>query len=527
MARSNIKIPNDVRDYLPGGQHYDHSYDPFCDGVGCNCVKERAQVMICASGGGSGWSAIAGCIAHILSNPQEVTVNDITYDARPPRCVNITGCSAGSINAVAYAAGLFTGVPGKEFLSAINDELNVPTSFWPWIKKKQLKQRAWLRDTWLPRYWELCKVPWSSKTRIRDIVAQVCVLVHPGSKALSPFAPPWSDPGTLMMVLKSIFCGGVNDNSECFSKTASIFPEKFDKNSSPTWRCTAAALATDVWNQMPIQFVSWRNDQAFDQLGPYWREVVNEDGTIQTIAEQGKHPPIAAITYHDKDITVLKVIAASCSIPGLMKAEKLRCDPKNYAVYWSGAYDEAGWDEPPEPFNTELYDGGLYLTVPYGLLEPWFEIPDQTTSCTPYFIMSPYLTQTVYSRTGRYQWKNRYFTGPWEEKPSWWKRHIVARLMGVFQTMYDTSSLDTIYDQYTDMARGAKGRLTATEHAHAKTYLIEDKNLPVLKDLPGSRTMSDGWEKEGMIYASVLLGYHSAAWEAEDYPDGWSADGRI
>jgi hypothetical protein len=196
-----------------------------------------------------------------------------------------------------------------------------------------------------------------------------------------------------------------------------------------------------------------------------------------------------------------------------MKAEKLECDPKNYAVYWSGAYATAGWDEPPVPFNTELYDGGLYLTIPYGLLEPWFETPDDSTPCTPYFIMSPYLTQTVYSRSGEYRWKHRYFTGPWKEKPSWWKRHIVARLMGVFQTMYDTSSLDTIYDQYTDMARGAKGRLTATEHVHAKTYLVEDENFTVLKDLPGSRTMSDG--------------YHSAAWEAEDYPEGWSANGRI
>ncbi|MBK25063.1 MAG: hypothetical protein CME70_19350 [Halobacteriovorax sp.] len=514
--KGKVEIPSEVMEFLPGGASYMCEYDPVCKCEKCVVVLKRRPVMVCASGGGSRWPEIAGSIARIMSCPAE-------GDEYPPRVISIAGCSAGSINAIAYACGLFIGRPGKEFLSALSLELSSPLSRWPWVRSKQRRQRAWLFDVWLPRYWELCQVPWSDKGRIRDIVAWVCLLLAPSSKKTSPFSPPWSDPGTIMMVLKTIFCTGVNNNSVCFEKTASVFPKYLDMNSSESFLCPVSLLTTDVWNKMPLNIWNTREGVLVDQLGPH----ITPNGDIH----EGVHPPIAAISYHDPEFTVLKGVAASCSIPGLMKPEKVTLKPENFAVHWNPEASAKYWDRPTQKqYETELYDGGLYLTVPYGLTEPQQFITGPS-GITPHFIISPYLTQTVYSHKGNYKWKNAHFTGPWEDKPSWIKRNIVNRLASIFQTLYDCGNIDTIYDQYADIARGAKGRLTATEHQVAKQYLIEDVGLTVLKDLPNSRTMSEGWDHTvdgvSMIEADVILGWWSAAWDAEEYPPGWNASGRI
>lgn len=516
-AKNMIEIPLEVKEFLPGGSEYKCSYDPFCK---CEQCKPRGAVMVCASGGGSRWPEIAGTIARIMSTPQ----GGHKY---PPRVISIAGCSAGSINAIAFACGLFIGRPGVEFLEAINRELNEPMSKWPWVRSKQKHKKDWLRDTWLPKYWRLCQVPWDNPSRIRDIVAWTCVLLAPSSEKNSPFAPPWSDPGIIMMVLKTIFCTGVNDNSECFEKTASVFPKYLDVDSTESFLCPVSLLTTDVWNKMPLNIWNTRKGVLCDQLGPH--TVIHDDGTKEY--KEGYHPPIAAISYHDPEFTVLKGVAASCSIPGLMKPEKVTLKTSGFAVYWDEEASPKYWDAPPrDEFETELYDGGLYLTVPYGLIEP-HQFSFGPDGITPHFIISPYLTQTVYSRKGSFRWKNAHFTGPWEDKPSWVKRNIINRLTSIFGTLYECGNIDTIYDQYADMARGARGQLTATEHKFAKQYLIEDKGMTVLEQLPDSRTMAEGWDLEAngisMIEADVILGWWSASWESGVYPEGWDENGRI
>jgi predicted acylesterase/phospholipase RssA len=509
---------------MPGGQRYEsideeaHLKNPFCTCEDPKC-KARKDIALSLSGGGSRYGEIAGVAAYLIERGNKV--------------VNMSGCSAGSIVTCLLASGIALGIPSEKFLGALEDALNAPLSRWPWKKKKQLFQKASLRE-WLEQYWDLCEVSWNESGRIRNLVAHAIRLCAPCNE-WSPFSPSWSDPWTITMIIKTALFTGVNDNQKSFAETAKIFPEYFEAGEG--WLTNSAScLMVDAWNTQPHQVILDRDSRFYDCLGPHYEEW----GTLS----HGKNAALAGITFSSRPsdpvrYKTLDVVSASCSIPALMMPVKMTLDPKNCQVYRDPkAAHDCGYHSPPEPFAAEFYDGGLWQTMPIGQMELFPDAhmdamqgitlvdSDNLSTCKTHNVYTPYMTN-VYSKEGkRENWKLRYFTGPWKVKPVWYKRHIGARIGNVISTLYNCSTWDQVVDQYRAHEYGDKSNLACTDFEGAREILMADHKWGLdsypstvdvtkwldhsgIEDMPDSRTMKNGWTDKLMV-TDVCLGYLSA-----------------
>ncbi len=516
MARTLLEIPEHIKSNMPGGQRYKdekaHLKNPFCDCLDPEC-KLRSDIALSLSGGGSRYGEIAGVAAYLIERGNKV--------------VNISGCSAGSIVMCLLASGIAIGIPNDKFIQALEDALNEPLSPWPWKKKKQIQQKTWLR-TWIDEYWVLCDISWSKPYRVRNLVSHAIRLCAPCNEQ-SPFSPPWSDPWTITMIIKTALFTGVNDNQKCFKKTADLFPEYFEYAPGGWLTNSASALMVDTWNTQPHQVILDRDCRMYQTLAPH----IEEWGELS----RGKNPALAGITFSSRSTDpvrykTLDVVSASCSIPALMKPVKMMLDPKNCLTYREpAAAEECGYHSPSKPFHAEFYDGGLWQTMPIGqaVITPDTHLTgppgatladdDELSTCETHNVYTPYMAN-VYSHEGKeINWRLRYFTGPWKPKPAWHKRHIGARIGNVISTLHNCATWDQVCDQWRDKERGNKSDLACTDFREARDFLIANPDWGSdtysicdhreIEDMPDSRTMKNGWTDKLMV-TDVCLGYLSA-----------------
>ena len=525
MARYRVVIPQRVLDNCPGGVNYDHFKDCMCICADCQAVPHFKSLRLSLSGGGSRYGEIAGAAANAME------LHKIS---------NISGCSAGSIITILIACGAGVGRPNETLRFAFEEALNVPQSRLPWRRARQIRQHEWLKE-WIEQYWDLCAVPWGTKGRIRNLLMHMIRLCAPCNIDVSPFAPSWKDPWKITLILKSIFCGGVNDNQKCFVNTAKLFPKYFYHGSE--WITDSiSCLMVDAWCNHPRQVVLNGMNPFYDHLGPHVERDLNgipyRDVDGNDVISRGKNEPLAAITFSGPYIKTIDVCAASCSIPALMKAVLVTVNPANCLIYNDpDAAEKCGYIwPPPPPYEAELYDGGLWQTMPIFQTElnPNIHLPNSANdeigvldeNGNPWSnvsVYSPYMTDAnVYSHAGDETWKQRYNTGPWKQKPGWFGRLIWSRVGTIISTLYSCATWDQTLDLARDQERGAQGTLTCTDYKVAREFLMLPENRYYgsdtypwgidhldLPDMPDSRTMKDGWTDKLMM-TDVILGYLSA-----------------
>jgi len=515
-----VKRPKKVEDNMPGGSEFirtnAHLVYPFCQCDDKKC-QARKKTVCSLSGGGSKWGEIGGVAAAVLESGVKT--------------VGFSGCSAGSIITCLIASGAAIGVPSDSMLRGLEIPLNETLSVWPWKRKKQLYQRKKLLE-WIDEYWELCAVKWGTEGRIRNLMAHMVRLCAPCNNDWSWFSPSWEDPWTVTLFLKTIFCGGVNDNQKVFANVSKLLPEKFYKG--PEWLCNASILAVDAWMMHPYQAILDWDNEYYDCLGPHREEWI-DTATGDYAISPGKNPACAGITYCDPKHKVVDVVAASCAIPALMKFVRFPKDPKCCLSYKHPDVAEMyGYPPVGDIIDAEFLDGGLWQTMPIFQMEAHptrhlddpYEYADGTESIS---VFSPYMSTTmnIYSHPGNDNWIQRHYIGDFRDRPKFFGRWIGARVGTVVSTMHNCSTWDQIMDQARHNELGGKSTLTCTEFGRAKEVLLkdltwgsdtyyfkdDDGNLLVdhseLPDIPDSRTMKDGWSDKLMI-TDVFLGYLSA-----------------